>query len=85
MRLSTILKILNFYFFKALGSTYSRLHQRLPESFKPVCVCVWGAYSYMKVVYMCRPEFENGVLRKRSLAENRGLSERPLTEKPRGF
>ena len=27
-----------------------------------VCVCVWGGgwYLYMKVVYMCRPEFEKG-------------------------
>ena len=52
-----------------------------------VCVCVGGgAYSYMKVIYMCRPEFENGGIRERSLAENGdgGLSERPLTEKQGG-
>ena len=26
--------------------------------------------AHMKVVYMCRPEFENGGLRERPLAEN---------------
>ena len=32
--LSTILKILSFHSFKALHSTLSRLHHRLPKSFK---------------------------------------------------
>ena len=35
----------------------------------------WG-YSYMKVVYMCLPKFENGVLRERPLTEKGGLSEK---------
>ena len=39
----------------------------------------------MKVVYMCRPEFENGGLRKRPLPENGKLSERPLTENEGDF
>ena len=30
--------MLNFQFFKALGSTYSRLHQRLPKSFKAAAI-----------------------------------------------
>ena len=34
MRLSTILKILSFHSFIALHSTLSRLHHRLPKSFK---------------------------------------------------
>ena len=38
MRLSTILKILNFHSFKALGSTYYRLHQRLPKSFRAAAI-----------------------------------------------
>ena len=33
IRLSTILKILSFHSFKALHSTLSRLHHRLPTSF----------------------------------------------------
>ena len=40
-------------------------------------------YSYMKVVYMCRPEFENGGLRERPLTENGGLQ--PLTEQRGDF
>ena len=38
MRLSTSLKILNFQFFQALGSTVSRLHQRFPNSFKAAAI-----------------------------------------------
>ena len=30
--------MLNFQFFKALGSTYSRLHQRLLKSFKAAAI-----------------------------------------------
>ena len=46
-----------------------------------------GGYSYMKVAYMCRPEFENGGggLRERPVTENGGLSERPFTEKRGDF
>ena len=39
----------------------------------------------MKVVYMCRPEFETGGLRERPLTENGGLSEQPLSEKEEDF
>ena len=38
MRLSIIGNMLKFQFFKALGSTYSRLHQRLPKSFKAAAI-----------------------------------------------
>ena len=31
-----------------------------------------GVYSYMKVEYMCHPEFENGGLREKPLTENEG-------------
>ena len=31
-----------------------------------------GLYLYMKVVYMCHPEFENGGLREKPLTENEG-------------
>ena len=34
-------------------------------------------YSYMKAVYMCRPEFENGGLRERPLTENGGFQSGP--------
>ena len=30
--------MLNFQFFKAIGSTYSRLHQRLPKPFKAAAI-----------------------------------------------
>ena len=30
--------MLNFQFFNALGSTYSRLHQRLPKLFKAAAI-----------------------------------------------
>ena len=49
--------------------------------FSPNVRTSWGGYSYMKVVYMCRPEFENVGLRKRPLTENGELSEQFLTEK----
>ena len=38
MRLSIILHMLNFQFFKALDSAYPRLHQRLPKSFKAAVI-----------------------------------------------
>ena len=38
MQLSIILNMLNFQFFKTLDSTYSRLYQRLPKSFKAVAI-----------------------------------------------
>ena len=38
MRLSIILNLLNFQFFKAPGSTYSRVHQRLSKSFKVAAI-----------------------------------------------
>ena len=38
MRVSIILKMLIFHSFKASGSTFSRLHQRLLKSFKEAAV-----------------------------------------------
>ena len=35
---STILKMLIFHSFKALGSTFSRLHQRLLKSFEEIAI-----------------------------------------------
>ena len=38
MQVSTILKMLIFHSFKASGSTFSRLHQRLLKSFKEAAI-----------------------------------------------
>ena len=38
MRLFTSFKMLSFHSFRALCSTYSRLHHRLPNSFKAAAI-----------------------------------------------
>ena len=38
MRLFTSFKMLSFHSFKALGSTYFRLHHRLPNPFKAAAI-----------------------------------------------
>ena len=48
MRLSIILDVLNFQSFKALGSTYSHLHQRLPKSFKAAAITSRNVLKLMR-------------------------------------
>ena len=57
------------------GSIPSVLYAFIPG------VGVGVGYSNMKLVYMCRAGYKNGRLRERPLAENWGLSERPLNGK----
>ena len=44
-----ILKMLIFHIFKASGSTFSRLHQRLPKSFKEAAISLHLEKSILEV------------------------------------